>query len=308
MKRFAAVALACAVAAGCGEGDAPVGPGPEVTRISVSPDTLVLPAIPATFRLTVIATFADSSTADVTMSRGTIYQSADRTIAAAGGGVVSAAGEGTTVIIVESGGAVDTASVAVFESAPIALASFDVAPLSLLLGVGEEGSVAGIAVWANGARLSATGLPFRYETDDAGVAAVSPNGVVSGIGAGATTVSISFRGLERALIVSVSEPRPTVSFERDILPVLQGNCTFAGCHSGTGTPQRGLRLNNYSNLIAGGANGPVVTAGSGAESRIILALRGTLAATQRMPLGRAPLAEFTIGSIDTWIDEGARDN
>jgi hypothetical protein len=280
----------------------------EVVRIAVTPEAVTLPAIPATIRLTVTATFRDSTTADVTESRGTAFSPADRTIAGAGGGIVSAAREGETLVIVLHGRAADTVRVTVDEDAPLDVEQFDVAPESIALDVGEEAAAGAIVVWRNGARLAATGLPFDYRTSDAGVVTASANGLLRGIGAGSAVVTVAFRDAERTIPARISALRQSVSFARDVLPLIQGDCTFSGCHSSAGTPQRGLRLNSLANLLAGSVNGPVVTPGDGARSRLVLALRGTLDGSRRMPLGRVPLSEFAIGTIQTWMDEGAIDN
>lgn len=62
--------------------------------------------------------------------------------------------------------------------------------------------------------------------------------------------------------------------------------------------------------MAGNSNhGPVVFPGQGAESIIILKLRGEANFGDRMPKPPAPaLTESTIDLIETWIDEGALNN
>jgi hypothetical protein len=303
---LAGLALALA---GCHLDDvAGVPEAPRVISLSASPDSVLLPAIASTFGLTVIALLSDSSTADVTAAAGTFYASNDPAVAGASAGVVRAAGEGSARVIVEREGVADTVLVTVDESAPVALDTVRAAPDTLLLGPGETAPIAGIAVWANGARLEATGLPFGYATSDPTVVTVSINGVASGEATGEATVQLSFRSVLVQIPVTVTPPIPTISFSADVRPVLQAQCTFSGCHPGVGPAQRDLRLNTYAQLLAGGTNGPVVTPGNGAESRIIRALRGTLPLTRQMPLGSPPLADASIETIETWIDEGALDN
>lgn len=91
-----------------------------------------------------------------------------------------------------------------------------------------------------------------------------------------------------------------VSFQGDVLPLLQANCTT--CHP----PFGGLDLTSYAGVLAGGQSGPVVTPGDPAGSLIIQRLNGTI--TPQMPLGGTPLPATQIQTIADWISEGALDN
>jgi mono/diheme cytochrome c family protein len=93
----------------------------------------------------------------------------------------------------------------------------------------------------------------------------------------------------------------TVSFAKDIAPVLAQNCI--GCH-GTNNPRGNLSLFTMTRLLRGGDNDTPVLPGKGADSLIIKKLRGT-GDGARMPMGRAPLDDATIAKIQKWIDEGA---
>lgn len=101
----------------------------------------------------------------------------------------------------------------------------------------------------------------------------------------------------------ISEPTGTesVSFARDIAPVLIANCN--GCHYNATRISGGLQFNMYSQIVKGGVSGPVVLLGKPDESLIIRKLRGLEGA--RMPLGREPLSESQIQLFATWIKEGA---
>ena len=92
-----------------------------------------------------------------------------------------------------------------------------------------------------------------------------------------------------------------VDYASEIQPILNNNCI--SCHGGSGS----LFLSSYVNLMDGNSNnGPIVTAGDGANSLIIQKLRGT-AGTQ-MPKNQTPLDGATIELIETWIDEGANES
>jgi len=94
----------------------------------------------------------------------------------------------------------------------------------------------------------------------------------------------------------------TVSFAKDIAPVLAQNCT--GCH-GNNNPRGNLSLNTMTRLLRGGDRGEPVLPGKGADSLIVKKLRGT-ADGARMPMGRSPLDDATIAKVQKWIDEGAK--
>jgi mono/diheme cytochrome c family protein len=94
----------------------------------------------------------------------------------------------------------------------------------------------------------------------------------------------------------------TISFAKDIAPVLAQNCT--GCH-GTNNPRGNLSLFTMARLMRGGDRGEPVLPGKGADSLIVKKLRGT-ADGARMPMGRGPLDDATIAKFQKWIEEGAK--
>lgn len=97
--------------------------------------------------------------------------------------------------------------------------------------------------------------------------------------------------------------KETVSFARDVAPLLVNNCT--GCHiDAMNNTSGGLSMNNFSQLINGGDSGPIIEPGKGDESLLVRKLRGQEGAI--MPAGGRPrLSEESIALISTWIDEGA---
>lgn len=299
-----ALMVATLAASGCG-GDDGVSTSPRVVAVTAAPDSITLPAIQATFQLQVMAHYSDASEVDVTTAPSTAYASEEAGVAGVGGGVISAAGIGSTHVIATFGGVSDTIVAIVDEDASVEIESLTTEPatdLSLLLG--EEARVRARAIWKNGARLDAVGLPFVYESSDPDVATVSPNGVITGLSPGSTGVTIAFRGVS-------SEVTVTVSFEairtfQDVYPILFSRCSLPQCHSSEASTiaQRGLRLDSYENVMAGGVNGPVVIPGDPDASRLMLALRGILPSTLRMPLG-STIANRDVGIIYDWIAHGA---
>lgn len=111
------------------------------------------------------------------------------------------------------------------------------------------------------------------------------------------------RNNEPTLKVATATGNEKVSFARDIAPVLAESCV--GCH-GTRNAGNDLTLASFERMLRGGDNGDVLVPGKPAESLLIMKLKGTAPDGQRMPRGRAPLDEETIGKFETWISEGAK--
>lgn len=105
-----------------------------------------------------------------------------------------------------------------------------------------------------------------------------------------------------ASTVQMATGRETVSFARDIAPVLAEKCT--GCH-GNDNPRNNLNLNTMASLIRGGDRGEPVLPGKPADSLLIKKLKGT-AEGARMPQRQPPLDDATIARFEKWIEEGAR--
>lgn len=87
----------------------------------------------------------------------------------------------------------------------------------------------------------------------------------------------------------------------DVSPILQTLCV--NCHAGP-RASAGLRLDSYSNAMAGSGNGPVVLPGKPDQSPIIKAVKGTT--KPRMPKNGPPwLTDAQIELLEKWIASGA---
>lgn len=96
--------------------------------------------------------------------------------------------------------------------------------------------------------------------------------------------------------------KETVSFARDIAPILQENCT--GCHIGGQQASGGLRFDTFNQLLRGGTSGAILVPGSDSESLLVKKIKGL--AGNRMPAGgKPPLSDQQIEKISTWIRESA---
>jgi hypothetical protein len=96
---------------------------------------------------------------------------------------------------------------------------------------------------------------------------------------------------------------PKVSFSGQIAPILSENCK--GCHIGGRQASGGLRMDNFTQLLRGGASGTAIVPRNPEESLLIGKLTGR-AYGQRMPAGgRPPLNESQISIVSQWIRQGA---
>ena len=99
--------------------------------------------------------------------------------------------------------------------------------------------------------------------------------------------------------------KPTVSFTKDVLPILTKNC--GGCHGATGNAKANLRLSSFENLKKGGGSGPLLTIGNANQSLIVRRITGT--GNVKMPPGNRPaLSNEDVQTLIKWINEGAKDD
>lgn len=100
--------------------------------------------------------------------------------------------------------------------------------------------------------------------------------------------------------VAVAEAEPEedigISFQNDILPILEKNCALAGCHVAGGAA--GLDLTGYDSFEKSGTFVP----GNAKRSIVITRIDGG----GMPPAG--PLDDDLIDLVKDWIDEGAEDN
>lgn len=104
-------------------------------------------------------------------------------------------------------------------------------------------------------------------------------------------------------IVAVKLKPGEVSFAADVAPVLVAQCV--GCHDAM-QPEANLSMVTLERLLRGGRGGSPVVSGKGAESLLIKKIKGAGIEGQRMPIGKPPLADDVIATIQKWIDQGAK--
>ncbi len=110
-----------------------------------------------------------------------------------------------------------------------------------------------------------------------------------------------------ALCANAQEKQKTISFKKDVLPILTKKCL--GCHNTDDGSPCNLYFDDYSELVKGDSkHGPVIIKGKGEESILVMKLRGTSDFGKQMPRGRKPLDEEMIDIVCQWINQGAKNN
>lgn len=114
-----------------------------------------------------------------------------------------------------------------------------------------------------------------------------------------------------------TQPRTSVSFSRDIRPLISRQVGGCGCHlpssvgAGPGTVLSGLDLSSFMSLRAGGANSGarVVVAGEPCASIMYQKLSDSPPFGSRMPLNGPPFFDADqLRLLHDWIAEGANNN
>jgi mono/diheme cytochrome c family protein len=95
--------------------------------------------------------------------------------------------------------------------------------------------------------------------------------------------------------------RGSVSFEKDVAPILQARCVT--CH-GTNRPAAGFSISTFNDIARGSRNGAVFAPRFPQQSPLFLRL--SAAGDQRMPKDDQPLSPQEIATIGNWIAAGAR--
>ncbi len=107
----------------------------------------------------------------------------------------------------------------------------------------------------------------------------------------------------QAVAIVAASGTETVSFAKDIAPVLAANCN--GCHVDARRVRGNFNMTNFTAMLKGGDSGPPVQPGKPAESVLVKRIKGD-GGGNRMPMGRAPLSDAVIAKFEKWIAEGAK--
>ncbi len=101
----------------------------------------------------------------------------------------------------------------------------------------------------------------------------------------------------------------TVSYSKDIEPILAANCLECHAKGGAGEVKSGLSMVSYADLMKGTKFGAIIKPGDSLSSTMMLLIEGKADPSINMPHGdRKPLSAEQIKAIKTWINEGALEN
>ena len=100
----------------------------------------------------------------------------------------------------------------------------------------------------------------------------------------------------------------SVSYSRDVQPILSKNCSE--CHA-TGKPgldASGLDTTSYALLMKGGKFGPLVKPGDAFTSALNMLVEGRAHPSIRMPHGKEKLPASDIEMLKNWVNQGAKND
>ena len=113
--------------------------------------------------------------------------------------------------------------------------------------------------------------------------------------------TLRFHAMRAAVGLACAASLAAQDFAKDVAPIFAASCI--GCHAGS-VKMGGLDLDTVESILKGGNNGPVITPGKSAESRLYMMVSGKM--NPSMPLGGRSLAAGEIEQIGRWIDGGAK--
>ncbi len=100
----------------------------------------------------------------------------------------------------------------------------------------------------------------------------------------------------------------TISYAKDVFPILELRCVECHQPGGDGFEKSGLNLLTYAGLMKGTKFGPVVVPRNAMTSNLIAVIDHRTNKKIWMPHERRQLASCERRALRFWIDQGARDN
>ena len=100
----------------------------------------------------------------------------------------------------------------------------------------------------------------------------------------------------------------TVSYSRDVRPILDKHCLECHVTGQKGQEASGFDLTSYDTLMKGGKFGPLVKPGDAFTSTLNMLVEGRVDKSIRMPHGRQKLSDQEIETLKLWVSQGAKNN
>lgn len=102
--------------------------------------------------------------------------------------------------------------------------------------------------------------------------------------------------IDTNIVKPPTNPKDSVCFDEEILPILNSNCAMSGCHD-PGSAQEGIILNNYSNVQS-----------TISSNKLITYITTTVSSKRMPPPPMSALTQTQIDLIKKWINEGRKQN
>lgn len=99
-----------------------------------------------------------------------------------------------------------------------------------------------------------------------------------------------------------------VSFAKDVQPILNAHCTECHLVGEKGYQESGLSMESYADLMKGTKFGPVIVPGDSLSSTLSRLIGHKADQSLNMPHDKKMIENDKIALIDTWIDQGAKNN
>ncbi len=115
-------------------------------------------------------------------------------------------------------------------------------------------------------------------------------------------------------VVALAGCHRDVSFNKDVHPILEARCMSCHAPGAPGCVASGFSVATYQTVMKGTRFGHVVIPGSSAASTLVRLVNHEADPSIAMPKSHVPgapsewLAPEQIKMIQTWIDQGAKDN
>jgi uncharacterized membrane protein len=104
-------------------------------------------------------------------------------------------------------------------------------------------------------------------------------------------------------------PAPTVSYQKDVVPILDKHCKACHVPGQAGYVVSGFELGSYQTLMKGTQFGPVVLPGDPLTSVLVMLIEGRVDPSLQMPHGGATtLTADEILAVRRWVEQGAKNN
>lgn len=116
-------------------------------------------------------------------------------------------------------------------------------------------------------------------------------------------------GATLLFVLAGCEGSGSVSFSRDVKPILADNCFACHQEGGAGYEASGFNMATYDELMKGTKFGPMIIPGDAEGSNLIVLMEGRADPSISMPHGgldKVPQGEIDV--IRRWIDQGAEKN